>query len=74
MKLAASAEAKPFSGPIQLVATDLKSGKQQKALAELTSSTSNNGVPGGFSKLVVNSTEQLWLTVLPPATKDAKAK
>jgi len=38
-------------------------------VADLTSSTVNNGVPGGFNKLVIESTDRLWLTVLPVAAK-----
>ena len=65
LKLMASPEADPFSGPIQIIATEVESQKEHRAVADLTSSTVNNGVPGGFNKLVIESTDQLWLTVLP---------
>jgi len=75
LKLAASADAKPFSGPIQIVATETESGTEHRATADLTSSTVNNGVPGGFTKLAIESTDQIWLTVLPaPEAKDEKPK
>jgi hypothetical protein len=65
LKIVASVEAKPFSGPTQIIATEVKSQEEHPAVADLTSSTVNNGVPGGFNKLVIESTDQLWLTVLP---------
>jgi hypothetical protein len=65
LKLIASAEARPFSGPIQIVATETESGSEHRAAADLTSSTVNNGVPGGFTQLIIETTDQLWLTVLP---------
>src|SRR5206468_1876944 len=46
-QLIASREAKPFGGPIQIVATEAESGKEHFAVADLTSSTTDNGVPGG---------------------------
>jgi len=75
IKLVASAEAKPFSGPIRIIVTELDSQKDHRAVADLTGSTVNNGVPGGFNKLAIESTDQFWLTVLAaPATKDASGK
>jgi ferritin-like protein len=70
IKLVASAEAEPCSGPIQIVVTETESRKEHLAMADLTSSTVNNGVPGGFTSLVIEATDQLWLTVLPAT--DAK--
>jgi hypothetical protein len=29
----------------------------------------NNGVPNGYTELVINSTDQLWLTVTAAATE-----
>jgi hypothetical protein len=70
IKLVAAAEAKPFSGPIQFVVTETAPRREHLAVADLTSSTVNNGVPGGFNRLVIETTDQLWLTVLP--VTDAK--
>lgn len=70
LKLAAAAEARPFSGPVQIVVTETDSQKEHLAVADLTSSSVNNGVPGGFNRLAIEATDQLWLTVLPIA--DAK--
>ena len=73
LKIVASAEAKAFSGPIRIAATEEKSRKEYWAVADLTSSTVDNGVPGGFNKLVIESTDQFWLTVLPaPVATDSK--
>ena len=75
LKLVASPDAKPFSGPIQVVVTAADSGKEHRAIAELITSSVNNGVPNGFNKLVIESTEQLWLTVVPATvSKAASAK
>jgi hypothetical protein len=75
IKLVASAEAKPFSGPIQIILTELDSQKDHHAVADLTSLTVNNGVPGGFNKLRIESTDQFWLTVLAAQTaRDATGK
>jgi len=75
LKLVASPDAKPFSGPIQVVVTVAESGRERRAIAELITSSLNNGVPNGFNKLVIESTEQLWLTVLPATvSKAASAK
>jgi len=75
LKLAASAEAKPFSGAIQIALTDVESGIEHRVISELISSTVDNGVPQGFRKLAIESTDELWLTVLPaPAKQEATEK
>jgi hypothetical protein len=71
LKLVASAEAKTFSGAIQIAATELESGLEHRVIFELISSTTDNGVPQGFSKLIIESTDQFWLTVLPPPATEA---
>jgi hypothetical protein len=60
-----------FNGPFQVVAIDKSSGGTRKVPFELVSRTENNGVPGGYSKLLVESTDQLWLTVKPSEPKAA---
>lgn len=75
LKLIASLEAKPFGAPIQLVVTEADSGTEHRVAAEFISSGLNNGVPQGFSRLAIESTDRLWLTVLPaPSEKAADAK
>ena len=74
-KFIASAEAKPWSGPIQVTVTESTNGRLHRAVIELTSATVNNGVPGGYQSLVVEATDQLWLTLLPaPAAKTDEQK
>ena len=75
LKLAASAEAKPFSGAIQIALTEVESGIAHRVISELISSTVDNGVPQGFRKLAIESTDELWLTVLPaPAKQEPSEK
>jgi len=71
LKLVALADAKPFSGAIQIAVTEVDSGMEYRVVSELISSTVDNGVPQGFKKLAIASTEQLWLTVLPTPAKQA---
>lgn len=63
LELKASAEAGPFSGPFEIYFREENSDTVHLAVHELISTTSRNGVPGGFRELVINSTPQLWLTV-----------
>jgi hypothetical protein len=74
LKLVASPDTKPFTGPIQIVATEKESGSEHHASADLTSSTVNNGVPGGFTKLAIESTDQIWLTVPPVSEPKVEKK
>ena len=74
LKLVAAADAKPFGKVIQIVVTETESGAEHRALAELVSSTTDNGVPQGFKKLVIESTDQLWLTVVPPPAEKKEEK
>ncbi len=68
LKLMASLDASPFSGSIEVLLTETDSGGQAgRAMHELVTSSVNNGVPNGFNKLLIESTEKLWLTVLPIA-------
>jgi len=63
LKLIASADAKVAQVPLRLVITDVEPGEERVALFALTSSSEDNGVPGGYTKLLVDSVGQLWLTV-----------
>jgi hypothetical protein len=57
------------------VASEDDSGLEHRAVVDLTSSTVNNGVPGGFPRLVIASTDHIWLTVTPrPEPKGEKPK
>jgi hypothetical protein len=61
LSLIAAPDAKPFSGPIRLIAKD--SNTVHTIVRELTSAGEDNGVPNGYSRLLLNSTHHLWLTV-----------
>jgi hypothetical protein len=65
LQLVAEADARPFGGPIELVVTEQSSKQKYRVAFALASSGENNGVPQGYKKMVLNSIDQLWLTVLP---------
>lgn len=63
VKLAAAPDAKPHNGLWQLFIT--QEGRPPRPVShELTSRGIDNGVPQGFTSLVIEQTDQLWLTVL----------
>ena len=62
LRLAPKPEAKGFGGPIRIVVTE-QNGFEQPALYRMTSRGEDNGVPQGHSKLLIDATEHLWLTV-----------
>lgn len=75
LKMMADEDAKPFSGLFSLVVEELDAAKERRVISELVSSTINNGVPNGFTRLVIESTDQLWLTVVskpPPKVEEPK--
>ena len=74
LKLIAGSDAKPWSGPILILVTEEGSGKQQPAVVELVATGVDNGVPNGFARLLIESTDQCWLTVLAAEIKGAEAK
>ena len=67
-----------FSGPFQVEVMAPKSVQGlagvQQAQFSLVSAGENNGVPQGFSRLVVESVSRLWMTVLPMPSKPADKK
>ena len=69
LKLIAASDAKASQTPVRLAITDVESGEEQVASFALTTSSEDNGVPGGYTKLLVDSIGQLWLTLKakPPA-------
>ena len=58
ISLIASTNAKAFSAPIRISVTN------QPVLYELTKTGEDNGVPNGYTRLLINTTEHLWLTVV----------
>lgn len=57
--------AAPHSGPFFVEVSPPGSDEVRRARFSLVSAGENNGVPQGFRRLVVETVERLWLTVLP---------
>jgi hypothetical protein len=67
LSLAASSDATPFGGPIRIIAKDPKT--THPVVHELTTLGEDNGVPNGYSRLLINAVDYVWLTVSVPAKK-----
>jgi len=63
LKMSAAADAPAASQPVQLVLRETESGGEHRVIYPMTTSGENNGVPQAYTELVINSTDQLWLTV-----------
>jgi len=74
LKLAADPAAKPANQPIQLVLRETETGAEHPVRYMMTVTTEENGVPQGYSDLVIDSTDQLWLTVIPEPAKPEAPK
>ena len=73
LKLIATPEAPPANAPFRIRLRDSVTGEELGAAFEFTSRTVNNGVPGGYQALLIESTEDIWLTVPPtPPEKPAE--
>lgn len=62
-------DATAFQGPFRVVVAEAVSGRERAVAWDLVSAGENNGVPQGWSRLVIERTEELWLTVRPRAAK-----
>ena len=67
LKLIAAPDAKPAQRPVRILITEPGKNEARAVVFSLISSTEDNGVPGGYTRLLVESTDQLWLTVKPKA-------
>lgn len=66
VQIRVASNALPANGPVTLVAT---SGSLARPAAfSLVTSTTDNGVPGGFRKLLSDELTTLWITVLETGT------
>jgi hypothetical protein len=75
LKLAAEEGAPPVNQPLQLILREVESGIEHPVSYSLISTGEDNGVPQGYSDLVIDSTDQLWLTVIAaPAPKPETPK
>jgi hypothetical protein len=70
----ASTNAPPTNVVFRIDVSDKQSGEIRPVPFDLVSRTENNGVPGGYSKLLVEHVDQLWLTIRSPATNAAPKK
>jgi hypothetical protein len=61
-----------FSGPIRLVLTDSLSKEERVVSFALTSRGEDNGVPQGYSDLLIDALEHVWLTVRPAPPETVK--
>ena len=66
LSLAAAASAPVASQPFQVVLREVEGGKEYPVQFAMISVSENNGVPQGYRELLINSTDQLWLTVIAP--------
>ncbi len=74
LMIAAATEAKAAGQPITLVLRETEGGAEHAARFFMITSGENNGVPQGYTELVIPSTEQLWLTIpAAPAKPEQKA-
>jgi hypothetical protein len=63
LKLTASADAKPANQPFQLALREPEGGAEYQVRNLLTATAENNGVPNGYSTLLLPAIADLWLTV-----------
>ncbi len=70
----AAADAAPYSGPFFIEVSTPGAPEVRRAGFPLVSAGENNGVPQGFRRLVVETVDRLWITVLgtPPAPAGKK--
>ena len=74
VKLTAAADAKPASQPFRLILREPESDKEHPVLYSLANTGEDNGVPQGYTELVINATDHLWITVPPEAPKPVPGK
>lgn len=66
LTLSADAAAPAAGTPFQVVLREVEAGREHPVLFSIATVSENNGVPQGYQHLLVNATDQLWLTVVPP--------
>ena len=74
LKFSASADAKTANQTFTVVLRETEAGTEHPARHFMTTSSENNGVPQGYTELVIPSTDQLWLTVLAEPAKSEEKK
>jgi len=77
LPITVASNAPSFSGPVQMKLTDANTGKERIIPFSLPGRSEDNGVPGGYSTLLVEDLDHIWLTVKPKpaeAAQDAAKK
>lgn len=80
LKLIAAPSAPAANQPIELVLREKEGGREHAVDFPLIKSTEDNGVPQGYSELVINAVNRPWLTVIvppppkPPAPAETKTE
>ena len=74
LKITADATAKPSGQPFTIILRETDSDTVHTARFFMTTTGENNGVPQGYTELVIPSTGQLWLTVFSAPAKPDVAK
>ena len=71
--LTAAPAAARAAQPFQFVLREVEGGRERPVAFSMISTSENNGVPQGYRQLLINSTSQLWLTVIPAPPPPAPA-
>jgi len=74
LKISAEAGAAPTAQPFQVVLREVESGAEHPVSYFMTAVGETNGVTQGYTKLVIDSTDKLWLTVVKAAADAEKLK
>jgi hypothetical protein len=74
VKVNADAAASAASRPIDVCLREVQGGWENLVSYSMINTSENNGVPQGYTELVINSTDRLWLTVVTAPDKPAPAK
>ena len=64
--LTAEATAPGAAQPFLLVLREIEGSGEYPVRYSMASTSEDNGVPQGYRQLLINSTDLLWLTVVPP--------
>ncbi len=67
-----ASNAPSFSGPVQIKLTDANANRDRAVPFSLPSRSEDNGVPGGYTTLLVDEIDHIWLTVKPKPVEAPK--
>jgi len=73
LKISAAAETPAINQPFEMVLRETESGAEHPVPYSMIATDETNGVPQGYTELVINSTDQLWLTVKAAAAGKTEA-